>query len=255
MIYTRGLANGFDESGGLAFSMTTPGTKRDGISLEMSAFRLDNFRRNPMMLWQHGMDPNRGSVPIGKWEGVRHTDGGISGVAVFDGEDSFAMDLKSKFQRGFLNAVSIGWLPERDADGEVTYDLLEASAVAVPADPSALAEGRAHHISHLEAFFRGSSLASRLSSIIDGKVTDSRPRSEIIAAMASAAGISESTVNQILNGGIDCPPRERLSGFAEALSVSLSSLISAAESDGCTYSERAFAERAREALANTIPTR
>lgn len=148
MIYTRGLAGGFDDDGGLAFSMTTPGTKRDGISLEMSAFRLDNFRRNPMMLWQHGMDPNRGSVPIGKWEGVRHTDGGISGVAVFDSEDSFAMDLKSKFQRGFLNAVSIGWLPERDADGEVTYDLLEASAVAVPADPSALAEGRNFKLVH-----------------------------------------------------------------------------------------------------------
>ena len=142
MIYTRSTNGIFDDAGGITFALTTPGTKRDGISLDMEAFQLDNFRRNPTMLWQHGMDPNRGSVPIGKWEGLRHTDGGISGVAVFDTEDDFAMSIKSKFERHFLNAVSIGWLPVRDADGAVTYDLLEASAVAVPADPSALAEGR-----------------------------------------------------------------------------------------------------------------
>ena len=261
MIYTRATGGIFDDAGGITFALTTPGTKRDGISLDMDAFQLDNFRRNPTMLWQHGMDPNRGSVPIGRWEGLRHTDGGISGVAVFDTEDAFAMSIKSKFERRFLNAVSIGWLPVRDADGAVTYDLLEASAVAVPADPSALAEGRSvvltseEYRAVLDPFTRGSKLASRLSSIIDSKVTDSRPRSDIIAAIASAAGISESTVNQILNGSINCPPRERLSGFASALSVSLSSLITAAEGDGCNY-ERAMVsvnvEKLRAGLAGLL---
>lgn len=62
-------------------------------------------------------------------------------------------------------------------------------------------------------------------------------RSEAVMRMAQEAGISENTVNQILRGEIECPPRDRLQGFAEALGVSVSSVISAAEQDGCSYDE------------------
>ena len=53
--------------------------------------------------------------------------------------------------------------------------------------------------------------------------------------MASAAGIDSSTVNQILNGSINCPPMNRLEGFARTLSVSVDNLIEAAGRDGCNY--------------------
>ena len=79
---------------------------------------------------------------------------------------------------------------------------------------------------------RGDSLANELNQIIDGKSMD---RADVLDAMASAASISVSTVNQILNGSIDCPPLARLEGFASALSVSIGRLISAAEGDGCEY--------------------
>ena len=73
------------------------------------------------------------------------------------------------------------------------------------------------------------------------------PRSEIVAEMASAAGISTNTVNQILNAGINCPPLERLEGFAEVLDVSVERLIDAAEEDGCEYERgRAMDERLLE---------
>ena len=55
------------------------------------------------------------------------------------------------------------------------------------------------------------------------------------AAIASAAGISESTVQQIKGGSIECPPTSRLEGIASALSVPVSQLITAANSDGCDY--------------------
>lgn len=83
----------------------------------------------------------------------------------------------------------------------------------------------------------GQNLASRLNSIIEDKITDDNSRVAIIGEMASSANISSGTVNQILNDEIDCPPLDRLSGFASALDVSQSSLVSAAENDGCEYSE------------------
>lgn len=90
----------------------------------------------------------------------------------------------------------------------------------------------------------GQNLASRLNGIIEDKVTDDTSRADIISSIADAADISSGTVNQILNNEIDCPPLDRLSGFASALNVSQSSLVSAAESDGCEYSE----ERAKGLL-------
>ncbi|KKM05904.1 hypothetical protein LCGC14_1749360 [marine sediment metagenome] len=57
------------------------------------------------------------------------------------------------------------------------------------------------------------------------------------ADLADAAGISVATIDDIIAGLIICPPRERLEGFAGVLGTPISRLISAAESDGCDYSE------------------
>ena len=77
---------------------------------------------------------------------------------------------------------------------------------------------------------RGDSLAARLNELIGDD-----DRSGKIERMASAAGIDSSTVNQILNGSINCPPMNRLEGFARSLDVSVDSLMDAASADGCNY--------------------
>ena len=79
---------------------------------------------------------------------------------------------------------------------------------------------------------KGDALAARLNSIINGM---SEQRGTVIGRMAAAAGISVSTVNQILNGSINCPPIRRLNGFARVLKVSSKSLQTSAERDGCNY--------------------
>ena len=77
---------------------------------------------------------------------------------------------------------------------------------------------------------RGDSLAARLNELIG-----ENNRSATIDRMASAAGIDASTVNQILSGSINCPPLNRLEGFARTLSVSVDNLTEAAGRDGCNY--------------------
>lgn len=85
---------------------------------------------------------------------------------------------------------------------------------------------------------KGRSLGSFLDKRIESMTTESRSRADIVESIGSAAGISSSTVNQILNGSINCPPLSRLRGFARALNVSMNSLTSAAEGDGCNYDEQ-----------------
>lgn len=84
---------------------------------------------------------------------------------------------------------------------------------------------------------KGERLAARLNNLIDDLAEDDDERAEIIERMAEAAGISVSTVNQILRGSINCPPLERLRGFARVLDTSVDDLVAAAEGDGCSYEE------------------
>ena len=96
----------------------------------------------------------------------------------------------------------------------------------------------------------GQNLADRLNNLIDGQATEERPRADIIDEMADAAGITSGTVNQILNADINCPPLERLDGFAQALDVSRDELISAAEGDGCSYDTNNNAAQSAAPLAS-----
>jgi len=125
----------------LRFIIASAGTKRDGLDLDMTRFALDNFNRNPVMLWMHGKEPARGSLPIGRWANLARDGRAITGDAIFDQADDFARDVERKYRDGYLNAVSVSWLPEEARDG-YRYDMLEASAVSVPADPDAVQVGR-----------------------------------------------------------------------------------------------------------------
>lgn len=82
---------------------------------------------------------------------------------------------------------------------------------------------------------KGARLATILNTAIDGMTDDDTSRGDVISQMARAAGIASGTVNQILAGDINCPPLNRLEGFADVLGVSMSRLQGAAESDGCEY--------------------
>jgi len=144
MMYERAFIDSESRGAGapLRFVLSTPGIKRDGLSLDMRRMRMDSFERNPVMLWQHGRDIQRGDLPIGRWANVRvNQDGELIGEAEFDGDDTFALDVERKYRMGYLNAVSISWQYRESGEME-WYDLLEASAVAVPADPEALVDGR-----------------------------------------------------------------------------------------------------------------
>lgn len=84
-------------------------------------------------------------------------------------------------------------------------------------------------------FLNGSSLAALLNRTIDSKATENKSRTDIIEEIGRAAGISASTVGQILRGEINCPPIRRLEGFSRALDISMGRIRSAAESDGCEF--------------------
>jgi HK97 family phage prohead protease len=82
-----------------------------GFRILTSGIDLTHFLANPIMLWNHTRtygDSQDIILPIGKWENLRVEDGKLLGEPVFDMEDSFALKIAGKVEKGFIKACSIG---------------------------------------------------------------------------------------------------------------------------------------------------
>lgn len=134
-------ADGAPDSGPIRFIASTENIARDGMIIKADGWQLDNYRKNPVVLWAHGY----GSMPIGRAD-VEIEDNRLLAIVTFDQEDDFARQVESKYRRGFLNAVSVSWETkaiEKAANPDVRAivteaELFDISAVPVPADPDAL---------------------------------------------------------------------------------------------------------------------
>ena len=235
----------------------TESLARDGLVLDADGLDLSAYRENPVVLWQHGQDPRRGGQPIAKTVDIsRNSDGYLATVEWYD--DDFSQEIKRQVKEGYLNAASIGWRTEdldwgEDPPRVAESDMTEFSIVSVPADAGALVDersskggGHAHGMQYalqeirrlrreVAVHVRGESLAGTLSDAIDEMSGEDTSSQDIQEEMADAAGISPSTVDEILSAEIECPPLERLEGFAEVLDINLDTIIAAAENDGCEY--------------------
>lgn len=103
-------------------------------------FNLKNFKSNPIFLDSH----NYSSIEhiIGRVEGIKVKDGVLQGEVVFALENPKGLLAYHLANGGFLGATSIGFIPlDFDDNGDITKsELLEISAVSVPANPEALFE-------------------------------------------------------------------------------------------------------------------
>jgi HK97 family phage prohead protease len=132
----------------IRFVLSTERVARDGHVIAASAWDLTNFRRNNPCLWAH----DDTALPIGRWENLAVENMPAGDPALFGDlhfasqEYEFAATVEKLYHSGALNAVSVRWSPRayeplNDGQGGLRFtdvDLLEVSAVPVPADPDAL---------------------------------------------------------------------------------------------------------------------
>jgi HK97 family phage prohead protease len=127
------------ESGPVRFVASTEDVARDGMVIEAAGWQLEPYRSNPVVLWAHDYS----KPPIGKAT-VTVEDKRLMADVEFDQGDELAREIERKYRQGYLNAVSVGWRTLEMAPGRepriTKAELLDVSAVPVPADPGALAE-------------------------------------------------------------------------------------------------------------------
>ena len=129
-------------------TMTATEKDRYGDIVRSSGAKLKNFRKNPIVLFGHRHDlPAVAVVKKIKKEKER-----VRALVEF-AETDLGMELYYLYSNGYMKAWSIGFIPlkweaiedDDDSDGSLwgpvdikSWELLELSAVAVPACPSAL---------------------------------------------------------------------------------------------------------------------
>lgn len=116
---------------------STASPDRDGEVLTSKGWELENFKKNPVILWAHRyMEP-----AIGKAEEIKIEEGQMivrGEFAPIQG-NAFAQQIRVLYEEGFQKALSVGYIPiERDENRITRKELLEISFVPVPANPEAL---------------------------------------------------------------------------------------------------------------------
>lgn len=158
--YTPELKGINKNSRTIDFVISTDAVDRHQDTVSVAGWDFKSYKKNPVVLWAH----DGGTPPIGKATSVRRSDGKLKAKAEFTSEElnPFGFMIFNMFSEGFMNAVSVGFVPsawERASEEEqedrpwgvdfLKQELLEFSAVPVPANPEALIDARSAGIDTL----------------------------------------------------------------------------------------------------------
>ena len=122
--------------------VSTEARDRMDERLLVSGADITKFKKNPVVLFAH----NYAQPPIGKALWTKKDDRGVISKVQF-AKTALAEEVFQLYKDGFMNAFSVGFIPKEwtDGDGEKTpsrtynkWEMIEFSAVPVPANPEAL---------------------------------------------------------------------------------------------------------------------
>jgi len=138
------------ETRSVDFVISTASVDRMGDTIAVDGWKLDTYRKNPVVLWAH----DASMLPIGKATNIRVEDGKLKARAQFMPREMSGMSnaVFEMIRGGFLSATSVGFAPVKYAFSDaaerkfgidfIEQELLEFSVVTIPANAEALIEAR-----------------------------------------------------------------------------------------------------------------
>jgi len=106
---------------------------RAGDKIKVADWDFKNFLKNPVLQAGHDYNPQ---FTIGVAKDIRVEGKKVLFTPVFHDITQLAREISKMYKEKFLTAWSVGFIPAKE-DGD-THELLEVSAVAVPANPNAV---------------------------------------------------------------------------------------------------------------------
>ena len=137
---------------GMEFVLSDATPDRFGDVVEVDGWITEHFAKNPIALFNHDK-----SFPIGKWQNIRLNKGADLRADLQlapKGTSPRIDEIRKLIEADILRATSVGFVPLEHEEIKGTWgtrfkkhELVEASLVAVPANPNALAVAKSLNIS------------------------------------------------------------------------------------------------------------
>lgn len=132
------------------FVISTPSTDRSGDEVSPEGCVLTNYKKNPLVLWEHGFSQH-GMLPLGKSEDeqgnltVEVSPQAVIGTCFFSRSDPFAEQVFGLIAEKIIRGASVRLQPlafTHGANGLAIgqWDLEEWSVVGIPCNPEAVAK-------------------------------------------------------------------------------------------------------------------
>jgi len=123
------------KNGSLLAIASTENKDRVGDSLKAEDWDFKHFQNNPVLQAGHDYRPQ---YTIGIAENLKVENGQVTFTPKFHNITKLAQEISKMYEEGFLTAWSVGFIPKESNVEIKKNQLLEVSAVAVPANPYAL---------------------------------------------------------------------------------------------------------------------
>lgn len=197
---------------------------------------LQNFLKNPTILFDHGLDPNVGSLPIGRAIEVTPSEKGLFIKAkISQAKDPPISTIRSLIEEGNLRAFSVGFNPEEvegpDEKGVSTIksaELFEVSVVGIPMNQDSLFSmvnksgkkvlKKSYSLICADICkAKGAKFGEAANIKIDDLVTEEKSRDDIISQIAEAAGVSDAVILDVLSGALQEIPNQIMDAFKSVI--------------------------------------
>ena len=200
--------------------------------IELDAWDLENFKKNPVILFNHGMDPQLGGTPIGKAVEVYPTEEGLFIKAEISNVDDPVINrIRGLVKEKILRAFSVGFdsqgMEADKKDGTVNRikqaELFEVSIVGVPMNQDSLFEVSGKMIKRKSLSLLRRDILKRKGAVVASQVQvamskSSFSREEIQEKVCEKSGMTSDELVDVLAGNIEMPENV-LNAFAEVLNV------------------------------------
>ena len=203
--------------------------------IEPNEWLLENFMKNPIILFNHDKDK-----PIGRALEVKQMDGGLWIKAkISKSKDPEISKIRDLIDEGILQTFSVGFDPaheEKDVNGNISLkqcELLETSIVTIPMNQDSIFgvsmksfdkaknRGQSRAIA-LRA--KGALVAAAIQEGMFDAISSGKTRDEVLARAAEISNLPAEEIKRILVGDVTPVPEGLLYAFSEALGIKLDML-------------------------------
>jgi HK97 family phage prohead protease len=208
--------------------------------IEHDAWFLEDYKKNPVILYNHGMDGKIGATPIGKCEKIDpRTDGLFVKVKMSGVDDPDIKRVRDLVKEGMLRAFSVGFncrdsqVDEKGIRRIKKADLFEISIVGVPMNQDSLFSLTGKMITTKSIDQIGAKVCNKKGALAAGMIhmqmhemqaDGEKKRDDLLAMVAEKAGVEVEVLKPILAGDVTPIPENVLAAFAEVLGIDLEKL-------------------------------